>query len=1111
MDLSGETGAILRWERSTDAFVSDVTDIGFAGSSSITDTPPTAGTFDYRAVIQNGTCPEANSTSLSITVNALPVVTFTGLSTSHCIDEAPVILTGSEIPNGTFSGPGITDNGDGTATFDPSVAGLAGHSITYSFTDLNGCTGANVQPTTVVPLPTVSFSGLLAIYCFEDTPSTLTGSPLGPPGVWTTTAPGGITDNGDGTATFTPSAVTAGIWDVTYTYTDGNGCINFDTQSALVHPQTIPTIAGPLVVCLTSPTQNYLTDAGQSGYSWSIAPATNTIDTDPTLDAVTVTWSESGTLTVLYTDANSCTVSNSIAVSVFTATPAPLVTSPVNICLGDPQPSLVIDNFSGQTVSWYADAGLFGLLSNSHPYIPTPTEIDTSVPGTTSFFVTQAVPGCGVSAPAQIDVIVNNPSNAGTDATVNTCDTETTINLFDQLGGAPDPGGSWTDDDGSGALVGVIFNPSVAGAGTFNFTYDTSNTGCPGTLAIVTVNVEAQPNAGDNSVEACVADTSFDLFLVLGGSPDPGGTWNDDDATGALTGAIFDPSLVGNGTYNFTYSFIGLVVCNDVSATVTVTVGIFSPPPVNDGPSEICVGDSPPVLNAIGSNVKWYADVQLLTLLATGNTYTPGAELDTSVPGIKQYYLTQDVGCGESTADPYDVNVLGASNLPSINPLPDLCLNDPIPQLVAIGTNIIWHSDAAASDTLATGNVFIPNPSQLDTDVIGMTSFFATQDTDCSRSTTTEAIVNVINCVGSCFTQNTITGEATCLNNDGTISFNLDGNEVLPVTFKIFELSGTDTVFQLTQSGNFFDSLSNTTYDYEIVDSQGCAETGQVTVPKRLSTLDATISLATPINCLGELAVYDVVVVSGGSSPYEYSTDGGANWQALIGTQIILPVGDHNVFVRDDSLDPCPYDGGIITIDEPIGITYTILEPSESFPERASGTITVTDVAGGVPGYEIQAELITPTSSYPGQSYLLPFTPIPFVTELGKHEVVLEDLFAGIYEIQIRDTNGCIEDVFYQGLDPEVPLDDDLFIPNVFTPNSDGTNDFFFIRNLPDDTDTRLTVTNKFGKQVYGSTSYKNDWGGEDLPDGVYYYVVVITVEGQEIDYNGWVEIWSGL
>jgi gliding motility-associated-like protein len=77
-------------------------------------------------------------------------------------------------------------------------------------------------------------------------------------------------------------------------------------------------------------------------------------------------------------------------------------------------------------------------------------------------------------------------------------------------------------------------------------------------------------------------------------------------------------------------------------------------------------------------------------------------------------------------------------------------------------------------------------------------------------------------------------------------------------------------------------------------------------------------------------------------------------------------------------------------------------------------------------------------------------------------------------------------------------------IPNIFTPNGDGVNEVFFIRNKPDATE--VIVSNRWGKQVYASKNYQNDWDGGDIADGVYYYR--INAGGQS--YSGWVELLRG-
>jgi gliding motility-associated-like protein len=63
-------------------------------------------------------------------------------------------------------------------------------------------------------------------------------------------------------------------------------------------------------------------------------------------------------------------------------------------------------------------------------------------------------------------------------------------------------------------------------------------------------------------------------------------------------------------------------------------------------------------------------------------------------------------------------------------------------------------------------------------------------------------------------------------------------------------------------------------------------------------------------------------------------------------------------------------------------------------------------------------------------------------------------------------------------------------IPNVFTPNNDGQNETFFIINMDQYPNSRLIVYNRWGKIVYESANYQNDWNGGDLSDGVYYYVL---------------------
>jgi len=86
-----------------------------------------------------------------------------------------------------------------------------------------------------------------------------------------------------------------------------------------------------------------------------------------------------------------------------------------------------------------------------------------------------------------------------------------------------------------------------------------------------------------------------------------------------------------------------------------------------------------------------------------------------------------------------------------------------------------------------------------------------------------------------------------------------------------------------------------------------------------------------------------------------------------------------------------------------------------------------------------------------------------------------------------------------------IKINTNFFIPNVFTPNNDGTNDFFHIVGLELFPNAKLRIINRWGNEVYKSNNYLNDWDGAGLNEGTYYYFLVLNRVGVEKKYNGWV------
>jgi gliding motility-associated-like protein len=75
----------------------------------------------------------------------------------------------------------------------------------------------------------------------------------------------------------------------------------------------------------------------------------------------------------------------------------------------------------------------------------------------------------------------------------------------------------------------------------------------------------------------------------------------------------------------------------------------------------------------------------------------------------------------------------------------------------------------------------------------------------------------------------------------------------------------------------------------------------------------------------------------------------------------------------------------------------------------------------------------------------------------------------------------------------------------VFTPNGDGSNQKLVFKNLELFPPSKLVIFNRWGGQVYTSDAYKNDWEGDNLSPGTYYYL--LTVGGEPEPKNGFFKL----
>lgn len=111
------------------------------------------------------------------------------------------------------------------------------------------------------------------------------------------------------------------------------------------------------------------------------------------------------------------------------------------------------------------------------------------------------------------------------------------------------------------------------------------------------------------------------------------------------------------------------------------------------------------------------------------------------------------------------------------------------------------------------------------------------------------------------------------------------------------------------------------------------------------------------------------------------------------------------------------------------------------------------------------------------------------------------------YTVTGTDLNGCQSQT---SVNVTVLMDYNLKPVNLFTPNSDGRNERFYVGNIDSYSDCVVRVYNRWGVEVFSDNAYQNDWtgqdfNGDDLPDGTYYYI--IECDGREDRFDGAVTI----
>ena len=238
--------------------------------------------------------------------NSLPHVRIDGLMDAYCEVDNDYALSGfPQDGNGTFTGYGITDNGDGTALFNPDGGGGETQTITYTY-DSGGCTNELSEEVVIHNLPTSTILGGDTICEGSSTELDVYFTGQGP---WSFSYTNG-TDSITQTTSDNPysfEATRAGGYYV-YELNDDNGCSAAelgDTAFVELYQVERPTITPDEDQTICEGQKVTLTASEAHEYYWSTGETTRSIDVTEAEDYFVYTITE-----------NNCVSEHSEAVSV---------------------------------------------------------------------------------------------------------------------------------------------------------------------------------------------------------------------------------------------------------------------------------------------------------------------------------------------------------------------------------------------------------------------------------------------------------------------------------------------------------------------------------------------------------------------------------------------------------------------------------------------------------------------------------------------------------------------------------------------------------------------------------------------------------------------------
>lgn len=999
------------------------------------------------------------------TISAPPTLT---LSITTIDDSCYQSETGSATANVSGGNPPYTYYWSNISSAQTNL-GLGAGNYTVTVTDNKGCTITG-SATINQPTPLTHTLVLQNINCYGANTGSITITPSGGTPAYTYTwTPGSVSGN-------TPTGLTAGQYNVTIT--DSKNCKRVDSV-VLTQPATALTVT-------TSHTDVTCYNANNGSVTITISGGTApyTYQGNPIpAGTTTLTNLPPATYSGTVTDANGCTAN--VSETIIQPQPQSLTTSSTNNTCNGGNSGTASANFVNATgtvtYNWsngQTGATITGLTANTYTVTAT-DQNQCSLTGTVTV----------IEPPAPV----------------------MTVNVTD----APCFGANGTATaNPTGGTLPYTFNWSAGGVSTQtvslplgSYTVTATDAASCNQTAAFTINEPSDITIQETHTDLnCYGDANGDIQLIVtgGNGPNYTYTWNPNVSSTNLAG------LLTAGVYNIT-------VTDQAGCNKTISVTLSQPAQAV-------------TLNIQSNNISCFGVSDgSITIIASGGTpgytytWNPNITSTNSVSGLGPgtYYITvtDSKNCSVMPSVTISQPNQPLTVTPSHTNLTCSQSNDgTVTATVSGGTFpyfYTWSPNVGSGSTLtglAAGSYFLTV-----TDNNGCTNTASYVLTEPTPVTVSESHVDIL-----CF------GDAT-----GSVSISASGGTPGYTYTWSPSVSNSNTANNLTAGG----------YDVTVADANNCTALQTVTISQPpLLTIQTT---PTAVLCNGDATGSIVATATGGVASYTFNaTDGTNQFASVNGLFTGLPAGIYTVSVTDNN--QCVTTATTV-ITEPAALNSSVSVTNASCYHYTNGVVSVT-ATGGFPAYtySFSTGISNATGTFTGlgagnydititdvngcsvtetisvsepDSVLVTVTPTPVEVKLGNELQILlttnqtgnvtyqwtpafgltcydcaNPVFNGVYSqpytVVATNEDGCVgTSQFVVNVIPNY----DIFIPNAFTPNGDGENDYWQIfGNLNGVKQFEIMLFNRWGEKVFESTDLNFKWNGyykgEKVPPGVYVY-----------------------